>query len=73
MNQILEDIYHHPKETKGIIATADKKLIKSRENAQKIDSKRRQAIPTIEKRLIKSEVLRKKLLKTSEEPLKKLP
>ena len=67
MNQILEYIYHHPKETKGIIPTADKKLIKSRENAQKIDSKRRQAIPTIEKRLIKSEVLRKKLSKTSEE------
>ncbi|MDJ0519814.1 MAG: hypothetical protein QNJ74_27320 [Trichodesmium sp. MO_231.B1] len=37
MNQVLEYIYNHPKETKRIIGITDKQLIKLIENAQKIE------------------------------------
>ena len=67
MNQVLEYIYHHPRETKRIIGVTDKQLIKLIENAQKIESEKKQAIATREKGLIKPGGGRKKLLKKSEE------
>ena len=53
MNPTLEYIYNHPKETKRIISITDKQLIKLIENAQKFEDKKRQAIASQEKRLIK--------------------
>ncbi len=44
MNQVLEYIDHHPKETKRIIGVTKKQLIKLIENAQKIESEKKQAI-----------------------------
>nr|WP_293106265.1 hypothetical protein [Okeania sp. SIO2F4] len=41
MNQVLEYIYHHPKEAKRIIGVTDKQLIKLIENAQKIESEKK--------------------------------
>ena len=67
MNNVLEYIYNHPKETKRIIGITDKQLIKLIENTQKIEEKKRQAIASQEKRLIKAGGVRKKSLKVEEE------
>ena len=60
MNNVLEYLYNHPRETKRIIGITDKQLIKLRENTQKIEEKKRQAIASKEKRLIKAGGGRKK-------------
>ncbi|MCH2051270.1 MAG: hypothetical protein MK289_23340 [Trichodesmium sp. ALOHA_ZT_67] len=44
MNNVLEYLYNHPRETKRIIGITDKQLIKLIENTQKIEEKKRQAI-----------------------------
>ena len=67
MNNVLEYIYNHPKETKRIIGITDKQLIKLIENAQKVEDKKRQAIASGEKRLIKAGGGRKKSLGKAEE------
>ena len=67
MNNVLEYLYNHPRETKKIIGITDKQLIKLIENAQKIEEKKRQAIASKEKRLIKAGGGRKKTLKVEEE------
>ena len=61
MNNVLEYIYNYPKETKRIIGITDEQLIKLIENAQKVE-KKRQAIASPEKRLIKAGGGRKKSL-----------
>ena len=66
MNNVLEYIYNHPKETKRIIGITDEQLIKLIENAQKVE-KKRQAIASQEKRLIKGGGGRKKSLSKTEE------
>ena len=53
--------------TKRIIGITDKQLIKLIENAQKVEDKKRQAIPSEEKRLIKAGGGRKKSLGKAEE------
>ena len=63
MNNVLEYLYNHPRETKRIIGITDKQLIKLIENTQKIEEKKRQAIASKEKRLIKAGGGRKKTLK----------
>ena len=40
MNNILEYLYNHPRETKRIIGITDKQLIKSIENTQKIEEQK---------------------------------
>ena len=60
MNNVLEYLYNHPRETKRIIGITDKQLIKLIENTQKIEEKKRQAIASKEKILIKAEGGRKK-------------
>ena len=40
MNNVLEYIYNHPKETKRIIGITDEQLIKLIENAQKVEKKK---------------------------------
>ncbi|MCL2939475.1 MAG: DDE transposase family protein, partial [Trichodesmium sp. MAG_R02] len=67
MNNVLEYLYNHSRETKKIIGITDKQLIKLIENAQKIEEKKRQAIASKEKRLIKAGGGRKKTLKVEEE------
>ena len=67
MNNVLEYLYNHPRETKRIIGITDKQLIKLIENTQKIEEKKRQAIASKEKRLIKAGGGRKKTLKVEEE------
>ena len=67
MNNVLEYLYNHPRETKRIIGITDKQLIKLIENTQKIEEKKRQAIPSKEKILIKAGGGRKKTLKVEEE------
>ena len=64
MNNVLEYLYNHPRETKRIIGITDKQLIKLIENTQKIEEKKRQAIPSKEKILIKAGGGRKKNLKS---------
>jgi len=66
MNNVLEYLYNHPRETKRIIGITDKQLIKLIENTQKIE-KKIQAIASKEKRLIKTGGGRKKTLKVEEE------
>jgi len=66
MNNVLEYLYNHPRETKRIIGITDKQLIKLIENTQKIE-KKIQAIASKEKRLIKAGGGRKKTLKVEEE------
>jgi anthranilate phosphoribosyltransferase len=66
MNNVLEYLYNHPRETKRIIGITDKQLIKLIENTQKIEEKKRQAIASKEKRLIKAGGGRKKTLKVEE-------
>ena len=53
MTQILEYINNHPKEIKRVIGITDKQLKQLVGNAQKLALKKRQAIPSQEKRLIK--------------------
>ena len=67
MNQILEYIYHHPKETKRIIGITYEQLIKLIENAQKIEEEKKQAIALTDKTLIKPGGGRKKNLTQEEE------
>ncbi len=67
MNNVLEYLYNHPRETKRIIGITDKQLIKLIENTQKLEEKKRQAIASQEKRLIKAGGGRKKSLKVEEE------
>ena len=40
MNNVLEYIYNHPKETKRIIGITDEQLMKLIENPQKVEKKR---------------------------------
>ena len=51
MNNVLEYLYNHPRETKRIIGITDKQLIKLIENTQKIEEKERQAIASKEKKI----------------------
>ncbi len=67
MNNLLEYLCHHPRETKRIIGVTDKQFIKLIENAQKLEEKKRQAITSQETRLIKAGGGRKKSLKVEEE------
>ena len=67
MNQTLEYIYNHPKETKRIIGINYEQLIKLIENAKKIEEEKKQAIAQTEKRLIKPGGGRKKILSQEEE------
>jgi len=67
MNQTLEYIYAHPKETKRIIGITYEQLAKLIENAQRIEKEKRQAIAQTEKRLIKPGGGRKKTLSKEEE------
>jgi hypothetical protein len=69
MNQILQYIYSHPKETKRIIGITYEQLEKLRENAKKIEEEKKEAIALTEKRLIKAGGGRKKLLSQEEEIL----
>jgi anthranilate phosphoribosyltransferase len=41
MNNVLEYLYNHSRETKKIIGITDKQLIKLIENAQKIEEKKK--------------------------------
>ena len=66
MNNVLEYIYNHPKETKRIIGITDEQLIKLIENPQKVE-KKRQGSASQEKRLIKAGGGRKKSLSKTEE------
>ena len=51
MNNVLEYLYNHPRETKRIIGITDKQLIKLIENAQKVEDKKRQAIEERRKKI----------------------
>ena len=67
MTQILEYINNHPKETKRVIGITDEQFEKLVGNAQKLELKKRQAIASQEKRLIKAGGERKKSLKLEKE------
>ena len=67
MTQILEYINDHPKEIKIVIGITNEQFEKLVGNAQKLALKKRQAIPSQEKRLIKAGGVRKKSLKVEEE------
>ena len=67
MTQILEYINNHPKEIKRVIGITDEQFKKLVGNAQKLALKKRQAIASQEKRLIKAGGVRKKSLKVEEE------
>jgi hypothetical protein len=67
MTQILEYINNHPKETKRVIGITDEQFKKLVGNAQKLQLKKRQAIASQEKRLIKAGGGTKKNLKVEEE------
>ena len=60
MTQILEYINNHPKEIKRVIGITDEQFKKLVGNAQKLQFKKRQAIASQEKRLIKAGRGRKK-------------
>ena len=60
MTQILEYINNHPKEIKRVIGITDEQFEKLVGNAQKRELKKRQAIASQEKRLIKAGGVRKK-------------
>ena len=60
MTQILEYINDHPKEIKIVIGITNEQFEKLVGNAQKLALKKRQAIPSQEKRLIKAVGGRKK-------------
>ncbi len=62
MNQTLEYIYAHPKETKRIIGITYEQLIKLIENAFILEQEKRQEIARSKKRLIKHGGGRKKIL-----------
>ena len=49
MNNVLEYIYNHQRETKRIIGITDKQLIKLRENTQKIEEKKDRRSPVKKK------------------------
>ena len=49
MNNVLEYLYNHPRETKKIIAITDKQLIKLIENTQKIEEKKDSRSPVKKK------------------------
>ena len=66
MTQILEYINNHPKEKKRVIGITDFEFEKLVGNAQQLAFKKRQAIPSQEKRLIKPGGGRKKSLKVEE-------
>ena len=67
MTQILEYINNHPKEIKRVIGITDEQFKKLVGNAQKLELRKRQAIASQEKRLIKAAGGRKKSLKLEEE------
>ena len=67
MTQILEYINDHPKEIKIVIGITNEQFEKLVGNAQKLQLKKRQGIPSQEKRLIKAGGGRKKSLKVEEE------
>ena len=64
MTQILEYINNHPKEIKRVIGITNEQFKKLLGNAQRLALKKRQAIASQEKRLIKAGGGRKKKLKT---------
>lgn len=67
MNQILEYIYNHPKETKRIIGITYEQLIKLIENAKQIEQEKKRLSDLTEKRLIKAGGGRKRNLSQEEE------
>ena len=67
MNQILEYINNHQKETKRIIGITHEQLIKLIENAKRIEGKKQEAIAKTEKRLTKVAGRRKRKLSQEEE------
>ena len=67
MTQMLVYINNHPKEIKIVIGITNEQFEKLVGNAQKLALKKRQAIPSQEKRLIKAGGVRKKSLKVEEE------
>ena len=67
MNNVLEYIYNHPKETKRIIGITYEQLIKLIAKAQIIESQKKEAIAKTEKRLIKIITSTKRRVKEKKE------